>query len=535
MDELFTHLRYLIVDDFEQMRVSFKGMLTRFGAENIETCPSGEKALSALSVNSYDVVICDYNLGDGKDGQQVLEEARHLGYLGHACCFFMITAESNMPMVLGALEQQPDEYMIKPVNPDALEHRLISSLKRKRQLKVIDQALMDGDKNTAIKRCHEQRCKNPKNSLYLAKLQAELCIDLERYDEAASVYNEMLKIRNFPWANFALAKIDFFRKDLDNAEARFRSLIQENRYYLESYDWLAMVLEQKGETRESQTLLQQAVKLSPKVVNRQRKLGELALRNGDIETAVRAYQAAVHWGEYSCFSSANEYRQLADIYQKSNQHPKLLKLLSGGRKRFNRCPSDQIQILSRLIRAKLLINENDVIDHYLQQINQLVIENKGAFVAEDLLTSADDLLHISRSDEAKVLLNILLSNHHDDDELTIQVRDLMKQYGKEKEADAMIDNIRDELSKVHAECLSLLQKGGTEQAITMLNDTLDNYPANRTIALMAVNAMINHMQELGVDQGYHFRCRYLLNQLSMRDPQDTAVEECLSDLNQIPA
>ncbi len=517
------------------MRVSFKGMLTSFGAEHIETCPSGEKALSALSTNSYDVVICDYNLGDGKDGQQVLEESRYLGYLGHACCFFMITAESNMPMVLGALEQQPDEYMIKPINSDALEYRLISTLKRKQKLKVVDQALMDGNKSGAIELCREQRSKNPKNNLYLAKLQAELCIDLERYDDAASIYNEMLKIRNFPWANFALAKIDFLRNDLKNAENRFSSLIEENRYYVEAYDWLAMILEEQGNKKKSQELLQEAIKLSPKVVSRQRKLGELAVQNGDITTATRAYQAAVHWGEYSCFSSAYEYRKLADIYDINDQQAMLLKLLSDGRKRFSRNPSNLIQVLSRLIRAKLLINKDDVVGHYLQQIDKLVVNHKGAFSEEDLLNAADDLLHVSKNDEAGTLLSILLCNHHDDDELTLQVRELMKRHGNAKEADMLIKNISDELKQIHEKCLSLIQDGGIEEAITMLNDILYDYPSNRTIALMSINTMINYMREYGTDQGYHFRCRHLLNQLLLRNPQDTAAEKCLSDLNQIPA
>ncbi len=533
--ELFARLRYLIIDDFEQMRVSFKGMLTSFGAENIETCPSGEKALSALSTNSYDVVICDYNLGDGKDGQQVLEEARYLGYLGHACCFFMITAESNMPMVLSALEQQPDEYMIKPINSDALEHRLISTLKRKQQLKVVDQALMDGDKNSAIELCREQRGGNPKNNLYLAKLQAELCIDLERYDDAASIYNEMLNIRDFPWANFALAKIDFLHNDLKSAEDRFLSLTQENRYYVEAYDWLAMILEEQGDKRRSQELLQDAIKLSPKVVSRQRKLGDLALQNGDITVAARAYQAAVYWGEYSCFSSAHEYRQLADIYNTNDQQPMLLKLLSEGRKRFSRNPTNLIQILSRLVRAKLLINENDVVSNYIQQIDQLVADYKGMFSEEDLLNAADDLLCVSKSDEAKTLLGILLCNHHDNDELTAKIHKLMKRHGKAKEADTLIKNISDELKEIQDKCLSLIQDGGIEQAITMLNDILYDYPSNRTIALMSANTMINYMRERGPDQGYYFRCRHLLNHLLLRDPQDTDAEECLSDLNQIPA
>jgi DNA-binding response OmpR family regulator len=533
MDELFARLRYLVIDDFEQMRVSFKGMLTSFGAEHIDTCPTGEKALKALAARSYDVVICDYNLGDGKDGQQVLEESRYLGYLGHACCFFMITAESNMPMVLGALEQQPDEYMVKPINSDALQHRLVNTLKRKQKLKAIDQALIEGDKMGAIELCREHRGGDHKKSLYLAKLQSELCMNLERYDDAEAIYLEMLKIRDFPWANFALAKIDFFRDKPVSAESRFRDLIKKNQHYLEAYDWLAMVLKERGETKEAQELLQQAVKLSPKVVDRQRKLGELALDNSDEKTAERAFQAAIRWGEHSCFSSAEEYRQLADIYHKKGDNKRMLRLLADGRKRFNGRPSEEIQILSKQARAKLLINKKETIDDYLQQIDKLVSAHKGVMGAEDLLVTAEDLFKIFKSDEAKVLLEVLLCNYHDDDKWRDRVHRLMKKHKREGEADALIEGSLDKLKKIHAECISLLQEGNKKQAITLLNDTVDNYPANRTIALMSVSAMIDYMKEHGVDKDHHFRCRYSLNQLLVKDPQDAAAEKHLRTLSQL--
>jgi DNA-binding response OmpR family regulator len=110
-------------------------------------------ALKALLLETYDVVICDYNLGDGRDGQQVLEEARHFGYLGYASVFFMVIAESSLPMVLGVLEQQPDEYMIKPINQEVLYHRLESAIRCKRQLRVIDEALEQYDIESAIACC----------------------------------------------------------------------------------------------------------------------------------------------------------------------------------------------------------------------------------------------------------------------------------------------------------------------------------------------------------------------------------------------
>jgi DNA-binding response OmpR family regulator len=535
MEDTFTSLNYLIIDDFEQMRVSFKGMLSGFGASNIETCSSGEQGLKALSLRSYDVVVCDYNLGDGKDGQQVLEESRHLGYLGHACCFFMITAESNMPMVLGALEQQPDEYMVKPINPDVLEHRLAAALRRKSQLKEIDQALADGDKAGAVRLCEAQRDGDLKKRLYLAKLQAELCFDLERFDDAESIYREMLQIRNFPWASFGLGKIDCLKGNLEGAAERFQGLIEGNPHYLEVYDWLAKVLVEQGEKREAQAILQRAVKLSPKLVDRQRQLGELAQENGEMEVAERAYQAAVRWGKHSCFSKADEYLRLAEIYQAGGHTPKLLRLLADGHKAFDGNPSAQIQIVSRQALVKRRLNQAEPIESYLQQIAHLAGEHKGVLAAEDLLSVADELFQLSCHDEAQMLLSILLANHHDDEAWTQRVRDLMQTHEQSHEAEALIDRSREVLKQIHSECIKLFQQGGVEKAIKLLNETVDSYPGNRTIILMSVSAMIDFMREHGADQSYLFKCRYSLNRLLERNRNDDTAVKYLQQLSPLLA
>jgi CheY-like chemotaxis protein len=287
-DDSRAEFNYLIVDDFEQMRVSLKGMLHSFGAERITVCATGEEALRHLASEAYDVVICDYNLGEGKDGQQVLEEARYQGYLGHASIFFMVTAESSMPMVLGALEQQPDEYMVKPLSQEVLHHRLEIAIPRKRELVQIDEALSNNDIEGAIKYCDEQRGSDLKRSLYLAKLQAELYQEIHQYEKACAIYQDLLAIRDFHWARFGLGKVAYYRGDYVQSEEAFRSLVEKNRLFLEAYEWLAMTLESLGDLVGAQQALSHALKLSPKAVARQRQLGKLALKNGDQETAKRA-------------------------------------------------------------------------------------------------------------------------------------------------------------------------------------------------------------------------------------------------------
>jgi DNA-binding response OmpR family regulator len=533
MDETPHNLDYLVIDDFERMRVSFKGMLRAYGAAQITTCDSGEKAIKLLANNSYDVVICDYNLGDGKDGQQVLEEARYLNYLGYAATFFMITAESNMPMVMGALEQQPDEYMVKPINRDVLHHRLNIVLNRKRQLKEIDEALLRNDKLGAIDLCRKRCGKDLKQQHYLAKLQAELCLDVKRLDEAQTIYQEILTLRNFPWAQFGLSKIDFLKGNHQQAEKGFRSLIEQNHLYLEVYDWLVALLQQRGDDEQAQQLLQAAVDLSPKVVIRQRKLGVLAELNSDTDRAERAYQSAIRWGKNSCFASAQEYRSLANIYRSSGRDTKMTRLLNEGRKRFSGQPAEQIQMLCEQALAQHTQAESTDLEIYVDEIMRLVDENKREITADDLLDAADDLFKLSRPDQAQALLKLILSNHHDDDDWVGKVRQLMLRYGMDRAVDELVSIARNKLMQIHAKCKELLRGGRLNQAISLLNDTVELYPRNRTLMLMAAGAMINYMQTNGMDPSYQFRCRFSLNRLLERDSKDQDAGRFLNMLNRI--
>ncbi len=533
MDDAFKSGRYLIIDDFEQMRVSFKGILSSFGATEIETAPNGEQALRCLAKDRFDVVICDYHLGEGKDGQQVLEEARHLGYLGHACTFFMVTAESHMPMVLGALEHQPDEYMVKPINREAFELRLAGTLKRKKRLQPIDEALSQGDKERAIAYCAEQVNGDLKYNHYLSKLRAELCLDIGNYDEAEMIYRELLGVREFPWANFGLGKIDFYRHDLESAESRFAALIEKNQHYLEAYDWAVRVKEEKGHTEQAQQLLQQAVALAPKAVIRQRKLGLLALKNGDEETAERAFKAAIRWGKTSCFAGSDEYLQLAEIYKDNGQPAKLLQLLADGVGRFDGHPAELIKLVCKQAVAKRHLSEKNDIGHCFQKLESLVRENPGEIPAPILLVAAEECYQLDRQDSAHVLLGTLLGNYHDDVRLVEQVRQLMREHDRPEEADKLIKSATKELYAVQTECAELLGAGEIAQAIDRLNDTVEKYPANRTLALVGVKAMIDYMVTHGWDRGYYFRCRQALEQLRRMDSGDQEANSALEQLSQI--
>ena len=96
--------KILIVDDFPAMRSMMRTMLAAFGADNIAEARTGEEALELLEEESKEIILCDYNLGEGKDGQQVLEEAKHRELIPYSTVFILVTAENTSDMVMGAME-----------------------------------------------------------------------------------------------------------------------------------------------------------------------------------------------------------------------------------------------------------------------------------------------------------------------------------------------------------------------------------------------------------------------------------------------
>ena len=83
----FSDTTALIIDDYQEMRSIFRDILRSCGADvkRISMAASGSEAISLIKKTQFDIVLCDLDLGSGKNGQQVLEEAKHLSLVGSSC------------------------------------------------------------------------------------------------------------------------------------------------------------------------------------------------------------------------------------------------------------------------------------------------------------------------------------------------------------------------------------------------------------------------------------------------------------------
>lgn len=297
----------LIIEDMAEARIMQKKMLSDFGFTSIDIAMKAESAIDLLKDSSFDVILSDYNLGNGKDGQQLLEEVRHSKLIPHTATYLMVTAETSIEMVMGAIEYQPDGYITKPFSQALLQRRLGKLLETKERLYEVNVALDANDFEGAIEAAKLVIVKFPSLIGRCERIIGESLLEMKEYNRALSLFNNTLKDRKMPWALFGKAKSYFLMGQLEKAEQCFRQLMFDNRFFVSAYDWLAKIQILNGDALEAQATLLEAVERSPKNLLRQIGLGDISLSLSDYLTAETAYRKAVSLAKHSCYNTSDVY------------------------------------------------------------------------------------------------------------------------------------------------------------------------------------------------------------------------------------
>ncbi len=129
--------RGLLIDDNADMRASLRIQLSDIGLEHCDMARNVKEGLERLSQSRYDLIICDYNLGQGADGQQFLELVRRRQVLPLSTAFLMVTGETGYEQVATTAEYAPDDYLLKPFAAEMLGTRIARIFEKKAALRPI--------------------------------------------------------------------------------------------------------------------------------------------------------------------------------------------------------------------------------------------------------------------------------------------------------------------------------------------------------------------------------------------------------------
>jgi tetratricopeptide (TPR) repeat protein len=491
--------RYLVVDDFVGVRQLLREALRSLGARHIDQAASGGEAIGLLARVQYDVILCDFNLGDGKNGQHVLEEARLRNLLVPSCVWLMVSAEKSVEAVMGAAEHQPDAYIIKPITEGVLLTRLNRAWQKKQIFQEIDQAYLEKDYLRAAKLCEAAAQRNKLHEIDLLRMRATLLLKAGEPEQARHVYERVLQERDFNWARTGVGKIRMANGDNEAARQMFQGVIAENRYYLDAYDQLAKSLQNMGKVEESCDVLERAAKLSPNSVPRQRALGVTALRLGNIALAEKAFRKCMQVGEYSIMKTVDAYFGLARVLGQKNDAKEALLLLAAAQRDFS---GSMVELRSKITEGLVYHESGDYrrARKSGDELEAMLNADKERPDTATCLEMATLLFAVGVKDAPVELLCYVVRNNDDNTVLHDEVQGIFDKARMGEEGAALIHTARREASEMMNKGVLLWKTNKLDEAVAWMREARRSLPDNMRILFNSAQILISHMQARGYDE-----------------------------------
>jgi tetratricopeptide (TPR) repeat protein len=512
---IFGKLHYLIIDDFENFRLSMRQMLRSCGADKIELVAHAAPAIQYCAYNHVDVVLCDYNLGEGKNGQHILEELRHKKLLKRSSLFLMVTAETSREMVMGAREYQPDAYLTKPINRAMLEKRLAGLISQRSALLPINREIDRENYPQAIALCLEALPRQPRYRTWLMKTLADLYYQVGDFSHALKIYDEVMGQRDLSWARLGRGKILLATQNYDDAVAALKELISKHPDYMEAYDLLAEGLERLGRLTQAQQVLEKAAEHSPNALLRHRQLARLATANQDMSTASDAWRQTVVLGTHSIHDSPDHYLALGqslsdlsdgDLSDEGSEHAdEALKVLSRLEKRF---PDDEsaLVVRSRLIQSRVHAGQERI-----QEAEKALDSVKESLSDPDKMDPdtgidfAKTLFRLGRDDQAKSLLAKLAQRFDDQPEVLQRIENLLDEpVGFRQKLQARACN---------RDGIKAFESGDLQAAVCEFTEALKVVPGHAALNLNLVQVLMKQYHDGQADPQLLVQCQQCLDRL----------------------
>lgn len=507
----YRNLKFLVIDDFENFRLSIRQMVRSFGVERIEVAGNGSDAINRCEREQFDVIICDYNLGAGKNGQQVLEELRFNNILKHTSLFVMVTAETSKDMVMGALEYLPDSYITKPITKAVLQKRLDNLIEQREVLKPINHAVDQGDLEKAVELLDQEIKANTKYVTWCLRTMANLYYQLEEFELAKKIYENVLSKRDIGWAKLGMGKVRIALGEHEEAVEDLTGLLKTNGNLIEAYDALADAYLKLGQTKQAQKTLEDAVSISPHAIMRQKKLASVADSNRDYDAASDAYRKTMKLGFNSVHESAENYLNLGkclsdlaegDTSEVGKKRAKeAVHTMERVSKKFK--DDDNVKMSAALIECRVHKGQGDETKSKAAMAKAQKVMDVADADPYTSLEFARTLYTMGQEADAEALLSELAGKHADDAKLISAIEELLDEpVGLKQRAKARMLN---------KEGIGAFEEGNLEQAIKVFEEAMEVTPKHPALNLNMVQVMLKQIELQGGNPELKRKCVNCLN------------------------
>lgn len=512
-----SELRALLIEPNSGMRISLHNMLNLCGITKIEHAHTAGMASRVIQAKPFDLVLCEYDLGVGQDGQQFLEDVRHHKLTPLSTIFIMVTAERAYAKVVSAAELAPSDYLLKPFTADTLLERVMRAIEKRKAFMEVYGLMDQGALHESIAACIDGEKKYPRYAIDFMRLRAELHVTLGEPAEAEALYQLLFEMKAVAWAKLGLAKTLFMQGKFQDAEDILKVLVNENAKYMDAYDWLAKTHEAIGELPEAKVVLDTAVGVSPHAVRRLRKLGEIALKTGDIETAESVLKKVVSKAKYSEFRDPEDHVNLVNALVQKGDHDQAKAVIRDleksmvGIKKTEACRA----ISAALLHAKTgdsRLNE---------ELDNAVAANRehGGLSAEMKLGLAKSCLENNQEDAASEVIMDVMRNAPNKEAVS-RAMGVFENAGKGHLGKELADRSQKEVMDLVALGVQKAKQGDFRGSVELMASAARKSPDNLQVVMNAALASLKCLENLGWDQQIGAQARQLIASAARLDPMN---------------
>jgi len=520
--------RVLIIDRHPAARDSLRLMLSALGITAVTGAGTSAEALRQVGGATFDIILSDYVLDDGRDGQQLLEELRQQHLIPLGTVFIVITGERAYQSVVSVAELAPDDYVIKPFTAEQLQARLLKAVFKKNFFAPVYQKLDAGAYIGALNACDRLLANTSPFELDVLRLKGEILNALGRHDEAEAIYRDVLARKSVPWARMGLAVAVRGRKSLDEAEELAEAVVSEFPEYLSAYDFLAGVREEKGDLAAAQSVLQQAATISPKNATRQRVVGDVAMRNGDLDVAERAYSKVLERHRGSSLRQVDDYANLSRVMLDRGNTDGARKIIQELKRdwRGNR----QGEYAAAVMDSLCLQAEGEpakaraAIEQALHLQESILAEGDPGKpishkVAVDL---AQACLAAGDGESAQAIMRKVAAENNENRNVIARIEGVFARSGKEDAGRELLDQVNREIVDLNNRGVLAARSGNLEESVRLLVDAAETVPSLQFL-VNAAKAICALMDRQGWREEMAERASLYLQQARARDARDWRV------------
>lgn len=489
----YKSIKALVVDDFDSFRMTVSRMLQEFGCRQVDTAVHGGEALRMCSETDYDLILCDYNLGKGRNGLQLLEELRYNRRLSHANLFLLVSAESSRNIVMAASDYGPDGYLTKPITAKTLRQRLDRVLHQRDAMRPVYRAIDEGHDDRAIVLCLSLIDEGSRYGALCQKILGNLYQKTGQYDIAAQVYRQVLEVRELDWAQVGMAQVKRAQGDVDTAIEWLTKIIADQPLCMAAYDELADCYREQKRPDDLQSILEQAVIVSPVALLRQQNLAEVATANNDKEVAAQTYRRVIKLAENSVHNNVENYlafsRAAAAVFSENESVGRevlrdALTAVGQIEQKFGK--DESLALPVQLIEAQLQIHQGNTkraTELYLASNQQM--EAAGLLDIDTELDRVMAMMALGQADKAREKLKGLVLSFSNDESALSKIDRLLDE--------PVSAESRKKVAEINRQGIQLYEQKAYLKAIECFQRARRLFPMHLGVQLNLVQALLGQM------------------------------------------